>query len=481
MNTDERSPGGVIYEVDFEAEAAIDAPFDTWLRDHIADVLQFKGFQSAEIFDGSATEPGRIRRIVQYRVRSRGELEDFLGEQARAIYAQGVALLGERFTVQERTLHHREELVHGAVSTENCLNCGEVLTGQHCSHCGQRASVRVLSLWGLLKELFGDLTEWDSRVWRTLRPLAFKPGFLTVDYLRGRRARYTPPFRMYLILSLGFFLLTSLNSDIVDVNVEPGDLDTGINFSIDASEPPGVTPEGAESATEKTEPPAEIKLDPATRQLVDQIIERVPEEDRQRVMADLQEELAGLTPEQLEATKKVLKNPCSEENFKLELGPGTEAFETRLREACQKIVADGKGFGTALLENIPKMMFVFLPLIALVMYLLYIGSGRYYVEHLLFFVHFHSFFFLAGICIQLMLQGKRLTSGEPSHLFEVAAEALTAALVLYAPYYLYRAMRRVYQQGRIATLVRYSALVIAYIVSLALTGIGLLVYTALML
>jgi len=56
--------------------------------------------------------------------------------------------------------------------------------------------VRVLSLWGLVKDVVGDLLNADSRVWRTLWPLAFRPGLLTEDFLRGRRARYTPPFRM---------------------------------------------------------------------------------------------------------------------------------------------------------------------------------------------------------------------------------------------------------------------------------------------
>ena len=53
-----------------------------------------------------------------------------------------------RALTDRRVLAHREEFVHGRVSTENCLNCGEVLRGQHCSHCGQRAKVRVLSLGG---------------------------------------------------------------------------------------------------------------------------------------------------------------------------------------------------------------------------------------------------------------------------------------------------------------------------------------------
>ena len=54
----------VLYEVSLEADAEIAGPFDTWLRDHIADMLQFDGFRSAEILDDPAAPLGRIRRVV---------------------------------------------------------------------------------------------------------------------------------------------------------------------------------------------------------------------------------------------------------------------------------------------------------------------------------------------------------------------------------------------------------------------------------
>jgi hypothetical protein len=485
---------GVIYAIDLEADSAIEGPFDTWLRDHIADVLQFDGFLTAEIFEEPAESEARIRRTIQYRVRSRQALNNYLLRHAPEMREHGTKLFGDRFTAEGRILSHREEFAYGAVSTDNCLNCGEVLTGQHCSHCGQRATVRVLSLWGLLKELFGDLTEWDSRVWRTLRPLAFKPGFLTVDYLRGRRARYTPPFRMYLILSLGFFLLASNTTDLpgsLDVNVG-AEGNTQLSIGVPAPEtsqssvpdPSDQAEKDAstEAATDTRPVPEEIDLSPSAQYLIDELVKRVPEKDREAVIADLQRGMARLTPEQIEvieAGQKVLSNPCSEENFRLDLGPGTEPLVARLREACTRIVADEKGFGRALFENIPKMLFAFLPLMALVMYLLYLGSGRYYVEHLLFFVHFHSFFFLAGIVIALMAEAAQLTAGSVASNFDNAANAMTAALVFYAPYYLYKAMRRVYQQSPGWTLLKFGALTIAYIVALILTGLGLLAYTAL--
>ncbi|HZD51676.1 MAG TPA: DUF3667 domain-containing protein [Woeseiaceae bacterium] len=94
-----------------------------------------------------------------------------------------------------------------SVPAPTCLNCGAVLTGQYCANCGQRARSRLISLWELLRDAVGDLFELDSRLWRTLTPLTVHPGRLTREYLMGRRARYMPPFRTYLGLSLVFFLV----------------------------------------------------------------------------------------------------------------------------------------------------------------------------------------------------------------------------------------------------------------------------------
>src|SRR5210317_1901963 len=93
----------------------------------------------------------------------------------------------------------------------NCLNCGTELRGQYCGSCGQRARGRLISLWELLQDALGDIFEIDSRLWRTLIPLLIRPGKLTLDYLEGRRARYMPPFRMYLVLSVLFFVVAFFN------------------------------------------------------------------------------------------------------------------------------------------------------------------------------------------------------------------------------------------------------------------------------
>ena len=526
----------VLYEVTLEADAAIAAPFDTWLRDHIADMLQLGGFLSSEILEDAAAPAGRIRRIVQYRLRNQAALDAYLRDEAPRMRAHGIARFGDRFTAERRILAHREEFIRGAVSTENCLNCGEVLTGQHCSHCGQRAKVRVLSFASLMRDLFGDLMDWDSRVWRTLRPLVLKPGVLTVEFLRGKRTFYSPPFRMYLIVSVVFFLAASFSADPGSDLVQFDTADDGASMRITTDgnddgfadgfglegepesktnaksgstrNPPTAATGAGDAGPRKADgtdsgdaglarpdrpvtPPAAgipkgedaaaaVKLNEQRRAVIEKVVSRLPASERDNARKEFEKEFGQLTADQIAPLNKLIDDPCSADHLKLDIGPLGKKYEPRLREACGKIVADSKSFGRAVFENIPKMMFIFLPLMAALMFVLYIGSGRYYVEHLLFFVHYHAFFFVGGLVIILLDRlAVALDPTTAAGLVRGLQGVATGAFVLYVPYYLYRAMRRVYGQGRWVTLTKFSLLGIGYLFFMTLTALGLLFYTAL--
>jgi hypothetical protein len=92
-----------------------------------------------------------------------------------------------------------------------CRNCGAELSGRFCANCGQAADVHVPSTRELLHEALEGITHSDSRLWRTLGLLWFKPGQLTQEFVAGRRAAYLPPFRLYLVLSIIFFLVASFS------------------------------------------------------------------------------------------------------------------------------------------------------------------------------------------------------------------------------------------------------------------------------
>src|SRR4030095_12870336 len=115
-----------------------------------------------------------------------------------------------------------------------------------------------ISLWGLVRDFLGDVFDWDARIWRTLRPLTFRPGLLTQEFLRGRRAHYTPPFRMYLILSVVFFLIASIFDPGKDLTLDLGN--GGASLTIDdnagTKRPDSSDGERAGNAPVGTPPPA---------------------------------------------------------------------------------------------------------------------------------------------------------------------------------------------------------------------------------
>jgi hypothetical protein len=96
-----------------------------------------------------------------------------------------------------------------AVAPARCKNCEAVLVGRFCVNCSQAANVHVPTTIELVHELLEGITHSDSRLWRTLTTLWFKPGKLTTEFVAGRRIAYLPPFRLYLILSIIFFLMLS--------------------------------------------------------------------------------------------------------------------------------------------------------------------------------------------------------------------------------------------------------------------------------
>lgn len=91
-----------------------------------------------------------------------------------------------------------------------CPNCGALQSGLFCASCGQRRQTHPPTVRHLVAELLEGLTHADSRLWLTLRHLLMSPGFLTREFFAGRRERYLPPFRLYIFISVAYFLILAL-------------------------------------------------------------------------------------------------------------------------------------------------------------------------------------------------------------------------------------------------------------------------------
>jgi len=202
----------------------------------------------------------------------------------------------------------------------HCLNCGAAVATRFCPHCGQENTTYRVSLQRLVGDLFDEVFQLESRLWRTLWALIRRPGLLTREYNAGRRVSYTTPLRLYLFSSVVYFFVAA------------------------------VMPARVGST-------AEVRVDLAEQ--------------------------------------KVDVN---------HLAPPKNWFDRRLRERLgitDKLdpVETTRRARELFVSNVPKALAVLVPLLALVLMLFF--RGRFYVEHLVFSLHLHAFFFVVGTAVEL--------------------------------------------------------------------------------
>ncbi len=443
-----KEQAGLIYEVTLCIDRDIATDVDHWLTAHIEEMLLLPGFIHAKTF-ALDDEPDRVRRVTHYYLENDAALEQYLAGPATSMRQATVEKFGERFDASRRVLQPTN--AGEPEPPEACLNCGAALAGQYCANCGQRANSRLISVWELIRDAFGDLLELDSRIWQTLIPLAIRPGQLTRDYLRGRRARFMPPFRTYLVLSVLFFLVAFF--------------DPQETLSILFEAEPAASPEQIEEKTA------------ARQELLDELVDEGIVVRAKPVDETETESASGI---RFSANGKEVKESCQLDSFDETRMPAWLArrlTKERLKVMCDRMIAqDGaglRGFADKMLENVPAGLFILLPLMALILNILYPLSKRYYVEHLLFVIHYHAFFFLALITQILSLRLAALIG-----LSERVDNAIVSVFSIYIVVYLYRAMRRVYEQGHWATVPKFIILLIAYMTGLSLILVVAAIFAA---
>lgn len=318
--------------------------------------------------------------------------------------------------------------------TRVCANCGTPLAGEYCTKCGQRDEPHVHSVSHFAAEAFESITHADSRLWRTLWYLVAKPGRLTQEFFAGHRVGYLPPFRLYLVISLLFFLIARMPE--------------GAAIEIDDESPPQRVAQMRETAKVLE---SNLANTPGAAQAAAAIREQAAKEE---AAAKNPAATADGNPE---AERKGLKdNNVFTEFCKEFQKPDPKASKNyeRMRNFCKRSTEDrGEALFKDVVHNIPHAMFVFLPLLALFMKLLYWRPKRYYVEHLLLLIHNHAFvFFVLAVLYSL----ERIpVVGEHLGLLEFATW-------IYIVYYIFRGMRVYYGQSRKLTFAKYVAVGLAY-------------------
>jgi hypothetical protein len=362
-----------------------------------------------------------------------------------------------------------------------CSNCGAELTGQFCHFCGQSSKSMIKFFGEVIKELLDDTLGYDSRLKHSLFPLFFKPGRLTLDYVKGKRFHYVLPFKLYLITSVLFILLIKNSTDTE--NLKFNDV---------------VQDEASQEISKDVEEEINHAIDEVNKANVAQgkkIIDFHLGEEQQKDVADSIAESEADEERQAKNNDRESASDEKENDNTITIGTGDDDVNLNWNEETQQLdgiedLDDGliKTFVSrinpklkswkndleplveSVIETLPYMMFVILPIFALFLKIFYVFSKRYYTEHLVFLLHNHSFIYmLMMLQIGLGFGDSKLKSVDywaaqsAADVFSFISFILGFWMVIYV----FLAMKRFYRQGWAATIFKTFALGFIYIMMLS--------------
>lgn len=414
-----------------------------------------------------------------------------------------------------------------------CHNCGtEIKDFNFCPECGQVNTHKQVSLKEIISDLLGDYFTFDSKFFRSFIPLIKNPGHLTSEYLRGKRATYILPMRLFVFTSALFFFIMALNnsgSNLVKILSDkhvPNPKDSLYAIIAKYDKINNKTKKYLVSdILNKYELSSKDQVDnfilkkqKDLSQLIDSLKIEILTMDKKYFLTDLDERFVfikfnkwqkkykmddsldiNIDEDTFDDTKKILKydyeelklfilkeNYLSKKDTELfidslknnyiikmtdlyknkESEVDTTSFFGKIESNVEKIKnASSVGwdlFKSQLISNIPKVVFILLPLFALILKLIYIRSKIFYISHLVFSLHIHSVFFIYMLI---------------PFLFEQWYVGTIMFLLFYI--YLFIAFKKVYQQKPIKTFIKLNIVLFLYCIPMIVAIAGLAFYTIL--
>ena len=330
---------------------------------------------------------------------------------------------------------------------KNCLNCGAAIYGKYCHICGQENVETKESFFSLITHFVYDVTHFDGKFFSTLKYLLFKPGFLSAEFIKGRRSSYLNPIKMYVFTSALFFISFFYI-------FHPEEIMNQSNEEIESLTAREIKQEllSEKALNEKTIKALGLKT--AKRKQIEKKI--------QLINTDL-DSLAKDTTR----LKERLHYFFEEKNNFIDLGnyksvKEYDSIQNTLPNAEKRNWISGlierktaminekyrHEAGSKLIEvfihKLPQILFVSLPIFAAMLYLLNVRRKRYYVEHGIFTIHLYIATFI--IMLLMIISNNVLP--------EQLDDWLNPILFISVFVYLYKAMRNFYLQTRIKTMLK---------------------------
>jgi hypothetical protein len=337
-----------------------------------------------------------------------------------------------------------------------CLNCGAALHGRFCHYCGQENIEPKDSFWHLVTHFVYDIIHFDGKFFSTLKYLLFRPGFLSHEYLRGRRADYLHPIRMYVFTSAFFFLIFFSfyqKEEAIDIKEKKDTPQEVMQDLMDEKE-------RLEKQIARRNDSFSIGI---YRKKLKEIQADIVMIKRDSTLIDSVKSLSKggftLVSFDKETDYKKLKTVKQYDSIQASLPKGQRDGFLRRAVKRQDIHLNEKykNDGSAILKAVtnkfihffPQMLFLSLPLFGLLLLMLYAKHKQfYYVNHIIYSIHLYCALFII-ILIGLWLNSLLTMITHSDH------DWIGTTFTLAGFFYLYKSMRNFYGQRRAVTILKY--------------------------
>ena len=281
--------------------------------------------------------------------------------------------------------------------------------------------------------------EFIIQFYKTFVPLLIKPGFLTSEYIAGRRIRYIPPYRLFIFLSIFLFALFAFSGRNLNEELFSGNIVAKDSTMVDTLTNRGIIV-GQESLNMVKDT---VYLQRGKENHAIAYVYSLEKQDKKEQMIKAMEE----------ASDSIIAESW---------------MENKIRGGFINSLKNIEYFWEMLLKRTSQGMFLLLPVFALILKLLYIRSKRYYFHHFIFSNYFHCFIF---IILSLIILLSIVLDGRP--------QKFVNFLYFSIPVYLYIGMKRFYQQSFFKTLGKFLVLSVIYNIILIFFVGGVFVLTLL--
>ncbi|MBS1566011.1 MAG: DUF3667 domain-containing protein [Bacteroidetes bacterium] len=319
-----------------------------------------------------------------------------------------------------------------------CLNCGTDLVGRYCHVCGQENLEPKESLWHLITHYAYDITHFDVKFFATLKYLLIRPGYLPYEYLKGKRMSYLHPIRMYVFTSAFFFLIVFSMFHMEDVHL--GDIG-----STEVMTTAGLKEKALRKAKTKEDSTA---IQQSFSSLEENNVLLSDDADTTKAGKHKKKRNVnfGIMRTAYESVKQYDSIQASRPEKDRD-GWMARRMQRRNIEIWEKYHGNVDMIVAAWLRKfthtIPQLLFLSLPLFSFVLWLLYIrwNEKYFYTGHIIFSLYLYIFYFIAYLVFFTLQSIKESTHWGIWGWIEFL-------LWLYMMYYMYKAMRNFYRQGR---------------------------------